>query len=75
MTGALIPRGFDTIIPIEKIIFNHNDLDDLEQKLKKVKSNKPKMIAFESVYSMDGDIAPIKEICDLAKKYKPQIKN
>jgi 5-aminolevulinate synthase len=53
----------------EKIIFKHNDLEDLERKLKKVNSHQPKMIAFESVYSMDGDIAPIKEICDLAEKY------
>jgi 5-aminolevulinate synthase len=53
----------------EKMIFKHNDLADLEQKLKKVKLHQPKLIAFESVYSMDGDIAPIKEICDLAKKY------
>jgi len=53
----------------EKMIFKHNDLNDLEQKLKKIKSRKPKLIAFESVYSMDGDISPIKEICDLAKKY------
>ncbi len=53
----------------EKMIFKHNDLNDLEQKLKKIKSQKPKLIAFESVYSMDGDISPIKEICDLAKKY------
>ena len=53
----------------EKIIFKHNDLADLEQKLRKIEINRPKVIAFESVYSMDGDIAPIKEICDLAKKY------
>ncbi|HIF61267.1 MAG TPA: 5-aminolevulinate synthase [Rhodospirillales bacterium] len=53
----------------EKMIFKHNDLEDLERKLKKVNSHQPKMIAFESVYSMDGDISPIKEICDLAEKY------
>ena len=53
----------------EKIIFKHNDLADLEQKLRKIEINRPKVIAFESVYSMDGDIAPIKEICELAKKY------
>jgi 5-aminolevulinate synthase len=51
------------------MIFRHNDLDDLEQKLKQIKPHRPKIIAFESVYSMDGDIAPIKEICNLAKKY------
>ncbi len=53
----------------EKMIFKHNDLEDLERKLKKVNSHQPKMIAFESVYSMDGDISPIKETCDLAEKY------
>jgi 5-aminolevulinate synthase len=53
----------------DKLIFKHNDLEDLEAKLQKVGADRPKMIAFESVYSMDGDIAPIKEICDLADKY------
>ena len=52
-----------------KIIFKHNDLEDLEKKLKKNINVKSKVIAFESVYSMDGDFAPIKEICQLAKKY------
>ncbi len=53
----------------QKIIWKHNDLNDLEAKLQALPANAPKMIAFESVYSMDGDIAPIKEICDLADKY------
>jgi 5-aminolevulinate synthase len=53
----------------KKIIFNHNDLTDLEIKLKSLPLKTPKIIAFESVYSMDADIAPIKEICDLADKY------
>ncbi|MGV1916442.1 5-aminolevulinate synthase [uncultured Agrobacterium sp.] len=53
----------------EKVIWKHNDLDDLEAKLKAADPAAPKMIAFESVYSMDGDISPIKEICDLADKY------
>jgi 5-aminolevulinate synthase len=53
----------------DKLIFKHNNLEDLEAKLKEVGPDRPKMIAFESVYSMDGDIAPIKEICDLADKY------
>ena len=53
----------------EKQIFKHNDINDLEKKLKDVPRGAPKLIAFESVYSMDADIAPIKEICDLADKY------
>lgn len=53
----------------EKVVFKHNDLEDLERILKDTPLDRPKMIAFESVYSMDGDIAPIKEICDLADKY------
>lgn len=53
----------------EKVVFKHNDLEDLERILKDQPLDRPKMIAFESVYSMDGDIAPIKEICDLADKY------
>jgi len=53
----------------EKYIFRHNDLAHLEQLLSAVERCRPKIIAFESVYSMDGDIAPIKEICDLAEKY------
>jgi len=53
----------------EKRIFKHNDLADLEAKLKDIPHDAPKLIAFESVYSMDADIAPIEEICDLADKY------
>ncbi|PZM08004.1 5-aminolevulinate synthase [Rhizobium tubonense] len=52
-----------------KAIWRHNDLRDLEAKLAAANPTSPKLIAFESVYSMDGDIAPIKEICDLADKY------
>jgi 5-aminolevulinate synthase len=52
-----------------KHIFQHNDLADLEAKLKKTPRDIPKIIAFESVYSMDGHIAPIGAICDLAEKY------
>lgn len=50
-------------------VFRHNDLDHLEDLLKAADASAPKIIAFESVYSMDGDIAPIKEICDLAEQY------
>jgi len=53
----------------QKHIFRHNDVDHLEELLKAADPNAPKIIAFESVYSMDGDIAPIKEFCDLADKY------
>jgi 5-aminolevulinate synthase len=53
----------------EKKIFRHNDLEYLEAKLQEIEPGRPIMIAFESVYSMDGDIAPIKEILDLADKY------
>jgi len=53
----------------EKLIFKHNDLADLERLLRGIDPARPKLIAFESVYSMDGDIAPIREICDLADKY------
>ncbi|KAG9317274.1 pyridoxal phosphate-dependent transferase [Chiua virens] len=53
----------------KKVIFNHNDLEDLENKLKMWPHETPKIIAFESVYSMCGSIGPISEICDLAKKY------
>jgi 5-aminolevulinate synthase len=53
----------------EKRIFRHNDVVDLEAKLKRYPKHTPKIIAFESVYSMDGHIAPISAICDLAEKY------
>ena len=43
----------------EKQIFRHNDVEDLEAKLKKYPRGTPKIIVFESVYSMDGDISPI----------------
>ncbi|MDE0750709.1 MAG: 5-aminolevulinate synthase [Planktomarina sp.] len=53
----------------ERQIWNHNDLADLEAKLAAQPLDRPKLIAFESVYSMDGDVAPIAAICDLAEKY------
>ena len=52
-----------------KQIFHHNDIADLETKLKSLPLGAPKIIAFESVYSMDGHVAPIAAICALAKKY------
>ena len=53
----------------EKRVFRHNDLAHLEQLLLDEDPETPKLIAFESVYSMDGDVAPIAAICDLADKY------
>jgi 5-aminolevulinate synthase len=53
----------------EKRVFRHNDLKHLEELLAAEDLETPKLIAFESVYSMDGDIAPIAAICDLADKY------
>jgi len=53
----------------EKKIFRHNDAAHLEELLAASDPARPKVIAFESVYSMDGDIAPIKAFCDLADKY------
>ncbi|PUU79810.1 pyridoxal phosphate-dependent transferase [Tuber borchii] len=53
----------------KKIVFKHNDLVDLETKLASLPSHVPKIIAFESVYSMCGSVGPIEEICDLAEKY------
>ncbi|MBZ0324583.1 MAG: 5-aminolevulinate synthase, partial [Alphaproteobacteria bacterium] len=50
-------------------IFRHNDLDHLESLLRDADPDAPKIVAFESVYSMDGDIAPIERICDLAEHY------
>ncbi|EQB07294.1 5-aminolevulinate synthase [Novosphingobium lindaniclasticum] len=53
----------------EKRVWRHNDLEHLEELLAATDPALPKLIAFESVYSMDGDVAPIHAICDLAEKY------
>ena len=53
----------------EKRLFRHNNLDHLEELLAAEDPETPKLVAFESVYSMDADIAPIEAICDLAEKY------
>src|SRR5678815_2344527 len=53
----------------EKRVFRHNDLEHLEELLAAEDPGTPKLIAFESVYSMDADIAPVAAICDLADKY------
>jgi 5-aminolevulinate synthase len=51
------------------IVFRHNDMEDLRRKIATLGPDVPKLIAFESVYSMDGDIAPIAEICDIADEF------
>ena len=53
----------------EKRIFRHNDVADLEHLLADCAHGRPKLVAFESVYSMDGDIAPIAELCDTAERH------
>ncbi len=53
----------------EKKVFRHNDLAHLEELLAETDPDVPKLIAFESVYSMEGDVAPIHAVCDLADKY------
>ena len=53
----------------EKKLWRHNDVEHLEELLEAAEPGRAKLIVFESVYSMDGDVAPIKEICDLAEKY------
>jgi 5-aminolevulinate synthase len=53
----------------EKRVFRHNDVAHLEELLAEAPADAPKLIAFESVYSMDGDVAPIATVCDLADKY------
>ncbi len=54
---------------MEKRIFRHNDVAHLEELLKAAGSRRPKLILFESIYSMDGDVAPIGDFCDLADQY------
>src|SRR5215467_9243001 len=53
----------------EKYIFRHSDPADLARLLKQVAPDRPKLVCFESVYSMDGDIAPVGELCDTAERY------
>jgi 5-aminolevulinate synthase len=53
----------------EKQIFRHNDMTDLERRLQAADPQRPKLIVFETLYSMDGDVAPINRICDLAERY------
>src|SRR3954464_955507 len=53
----------------DKKIFRHNDVAHLEELLKAADPRRPKLIVFETLYSMDGDVAPVSRICDLAKQY------
>jgi 5-aminolevulinate synthase len=53
----------------EKLIFRHNDPQDLDRLMSQVGPARPKIVAFESVYSMDGDIAPIARLCDVAERH------
>jgi 5-aminolevulinate synthase len=53
----------------ERVIFRHNDPADLEAKLREHARAPSKLVAFESVYSMDGDIAPVAEMCDVAERH------
>jgi len=53
----------------EKHLFAHNDPEDLDRRLSALDPDAPKLVAFESVYSMDGDIAPIAEICEVAERH------
>jgi 5-aminolevulinate synthase len=53
----------------EKRIFRHNDPADLERHLGAMEAGRPALVCFESVYSMDGDIAPIRELCDVAARH------
>src|SRR4029453_16579589 len=53
----------------EKRVFKHNDPHDLDRLLSAIAPQRPKIVAFESVYSMDGDIAPIAELCEVAERH------
>jgi 5-aminolevulinate synthase len=53
----------------EKFVFRHNDSADLARLLASAPAERPKLVAFESVYSMEGDIAPVAELCDVAERY------
>ncbi len=54
----------------EKLIFKHNDPEDLDRQLARLPRERAKIVAFESVYSMDGDVAPIAELCDVAERHR-----
>jgi 5-aminolevulinate synthase len=54
----------------EKKIWRHNDVGHLEELLSAEPANRSKLIVFEALYSMDGDVAPVNHICDLAERYR-----
>ena len=53
----------------KKFIFRHNDVEHLEQLLQEADPDAPKIVAFETVHSMTGDVCPLEELCDVAHKY------
>lgn len=53
----------------KKYIFRHNDVEHLEQLLEQADPDVPKIVAFETVHSMTGDVCPLEELCDVAHKY------
>ena len=53
----------------KKYIFRHNDVEHLEQLLQQADPDVPKIVAFETVHSMTGDVCPLEELCDVAHKY------
>ena len=53
----------------KKYIFRHNDVEHLEQLLEQADPEVPKIVAFETVHSMTGDVCPLEELCDVAHKY------
>jgi 5-aminolevulinate synthase len=53
----------------DKVIWRHNDVDHLEELLQAAAPGRPKLIVLESLYSMDGDVAPLQRVCDLAQRY------
>src|ERR1700674_4172392 len=53
----------------DKLIWRHNDVEHLEELLRRAGRGRPKLIVFETLYSMDGDVAPMQRICDLAERY------
>lgn len=70
---ASIIDGIRLSISQKRHKFKHNDIDDLEEKLKKITESVPVIVITESVFSMDGDLAPLAEIANLCTKYNAQL--